>query len=195
MAVFEPKTNQVVENYRNLVQDQSIAALAYDLTSELVFGGTNISGGGGTTPRATEAVFFAWDAVKKEKVLEIVPVSNAWGIVSMCVAEDKIFFFTWAGKLSVFDILQNKIVHQAQLPYGRPVAVSLDLHSDGLIYGLSESSIFTINPTSYQFARIAQAPISIDCGWALTNTGIYFGAGVNLWKYHLATSNNLWKLH
>ena len=50
MAVWDPKQNKVIENYRDLVKNQSIVALAYEPPSGLIFGGSGNYGGGGTNP-------------------------------------------------------------------------------------------------------------------------------------------------
>jgi len=206
MAVFDPKTNQVVENYRNIVQDQSIISLTYHQKSGLIFGGSVIAGGGGAKPKAKEAHFFSWDLVKKKKVLEIVPVAETRAIISMCTANDQVFFINtfehsdlpgknglWNEEpspnrwLSVFDIHKMEIVHQVELPFCgkyRPPDVSLGVYTDGFIYGLTDTSIIRINPENYSIEEVAKSPVKISKGWALADTGIYFGSGVNLWRYH-----------
>ena len=183
MAVFDPATNKVVENYRHLIQDQAIVALAYDADSGLVFGGSSTTGGGGTKPKAKEARFFAWDPVKKEKSLDVVPVSGSSSVTAMCIAAGKVFVVSSGSTCSVFDIVSRTFVHQAKLPFGSVREISLGLHSDGMIYGLSERSIFRISPRTFAATEVAKPPVSVRCGWAMTDTGIYFGSGVHLWRY------------
>ena len=184
MGVWDPRTNKLVENYRNLVQDQAIVSLAYDPKSGLVFGGSATSGGGGTTPRAKEACFFVWDPVKKEKTLELTPVPGAAAIIAMCVANDKVFLLASASPhLSVFDIAQRKIIHQAPITFGTPLDTSMQLHRDGRIYALTGTSIITMDPQTYEIREFARSPVGTGCGWAMTDTGIYFGSDVHLWRY------------
>lgn len=184
MGVWDPVQEKTVENYKNIITDQAICALAYDAGSGLVFGGSNIAGGGGTTPKATEAHFYVWDPVKKLKTLDIVPVRGDTGVISMCIAAGKVFIFTGgSGTLSVFDIAASKIVHQTPATLGRPLEISLQTRDDGLIYGLCGAGVFTVDPKSYAIKLIAKSPVPVNCGWAMTDTGIYFGSAVHLWRY------------
>ena len=60
-GVWDPQQNKTIENYRNLVTNQSIVSLAYEPKSGLIFGGSGNWGGGGTQPTEKEAKFFAFD--------------------------------------------------------------------------------------------------------------------------------------
>jgi streptogramin lyase len=70
LAAWDPEQNRTVENYRNLVTNQSIASLAWESRSGLIFGGSGNYGGGGTRPVEKEAKFFAFDPKRKDKVFE-----------------------------------------------------------------------------------------------------------------------------
>ena len=61
LGVWDPQQNKTIENYRNLVTNQSIVSLAYEPKSGLIFGGSGNWGGGGTRPTEKEAKFFAFD--------------------------------------------------------------------------------------------------------------------------------------
>jgi streptogramin lyase len=181
MAVWDPKQNKVVENYRNLVKNQSIVALAYEPKSGLIFGGSGNCGGGGTRPTEKEALFFAFDPRKKEKVLETALAPGAQYYQAICAAEGKVFVAV-GSKLYVFDPEKNAQVHEATLP-GSQVEISLGLHSDGLFYGLSSGGIYSVNPKTYEMKLVGKPSVSIGCGFALTDTGIYFGSGAHLWRW------------
>jgi streptogramin lyase len=184
MAVFDPETNKVVENYRHLVPDQGINALAYDPESKLVWGGSSVYGGGGTEPKAKACVIFAWDPVKKEKVLELAPVEGDLQAQAVCVADGKAFFTSVPSRmLTVVDTASRKIVHQAKTEVGYPLEISLQAWQDGVIYGLTDQGIITVDPASYEVKLFAKPPAPPSAGWAMTDTGIYFGAGVHLWRY------------
>ena len=185
MGVFDPTQGKVVENYRNIVQNQSISALAYDEQSGLVFGGSYIVGGGGATSTEKEAMFYVWDPVKKEKIEEFVANPGDTNVASMTIARDKVFFITLpSATLSVYDIARRNVVDRKPITYGTPLEISLGLHSDGMIYGLTGTSIIRINPETYEIAEVARYDGRIGCGWAISEDGIYFGSGVHLMRYN-----------
>ena len=169
--------------------------MARDPKSDLVFGGTN------------NGHFFIWDPKENTKTLDIVPVQADWGskrswwdycgVTSLCVAKDKVFMSIDAGRwvgsewkqqlghrLIVFDIPKKNIIHKSRLNFGVPRENTLALHTDGLIYGLTNKCIYSIDPESFKARQVAISPVPIYCGWAMTEKGIYFGSGVNLWRYN-----------
>ena len=184
MASWDPTQNKVSANYRNLVQAQSIVSLAYEPKSGLIFGGGGNYGGNGTRPTQKEAVFFAFDPETKQKLYEMPLVPGAQTYPAMVAAEGRVFVAL--DQLYVFDPSKKEIVHQAPLPAGSQLDISLGLHSDGLIYGLTSQSIYSVNPRTYAVQEVAKMPAPwppIFRGFALTDTGIYFGSGVHLWRY------------
>ncbi|MBI4602304.1 MAG: PQQ-like beta-propeller repeat protein [Planctomycetes bacterium] len=183
MAVWDPRSNVTIENYRHLVRDQSIVSLAYEPRSGLVFGGSGNYGGGGTRPAAKEAVFFAFDPRRKQKVLEATLVPGAVKYPATCAAAGMVF--TTAGdKLFAFDPEAMKVTATADLP-GTQVDVSLGLHENGKLYGLTSSAVYSVDPASAKVSIEARAPRRVSCGFALTRDAVYFGSGVELWRWRL----------
>jgi len=185
LGVYDPTENTVVENYRNLIPKQSIVALVQEVTTGLIFGGSSIAGGGGAHVTETDAHLFAWDPVKKDKVIDIVPLAGRGSVISLAQAGGKVFALLSGPTLVVYDVTQRKIVHQEDIAVGNPREVSLGLWKDGLIYGLTDQCIFTIDPQTYDVKEFARPGRQISCGWAITDSGIYFGSGVHLmrWKW------------
>src|ERR1035441_10916293 len=60
LGVWDPRQNKTIENYRNLITNQSIVSLAYEPKSGLIFGGSAVWGGGGTRATEKEARVFAF---------------------------------------------------------------------------------------------------------------------------------------
>lgn len=184
MGVFDPAQGKVVENYRNIVQNQSITALAYDEKSGLIFGGSGIYGGGGSTPTEKEAHFYVWDPVEKAKTQEFVANAGDIDVASMAVGAGKVFYITRpSGTLCVYDIAQGEVIERKPSSLGTPLDISLGLHTDGKLYGLTNTSIFSIDPATHEIAEVAKYEGGIGCGWAMTEAGIYFGSGVHLMRY------------
>lgn len=184
MGVFDTTQGKVIENYRNIVQNQSISALAYHEQSGLVFGGSYIVGGGGATATEKEAMFYVWDPVKKEKIEEFVANPGDTNVASMTIARDKVFFVTLpSNALIVYDIAERKVIDTQQIEFGPALEISLGLHTDGMIYGLTNTSVIKIDPATHEISEVAEYDGGINCGWAMTDEGIYFGSGVHLIKY------------
>ncbi len=181
MAVWDPRQNKTIENYRHIVRDQSIVALAYEPTSGLIFGGSGNYGGGGTRPTQKEALFFAFEPRTKKKVLEMPLVPGAHSYHAICAAEGKVFVAV-GSRLVVYDPARKTKVHEAALS-GHQVEISLGPHTDGQLYGLTTSAIYRVNPKTYEVKSVAKPPVRIRCGFAITPACIYFGSGRHLWRY------------
>jgi hypothetical protein len=183
MAIWDPRKNRTIENYRHLVKNQSIVSLAYEPQSGLVFGGSGNFGGGGTQASEKEALFFAFDPRKKRKVFETALVPGASQYPAMCAAEGKLFVAV-GDQLVVFDPGRMKPVRTAPLP-GAQIEISLGRHGSGLLYGLTAGAIYSVDPRTFEVRVLAKAPVGISCGFALTADAVYFGSGVHLWRYRL----------
>ncbi|RJS85665.1 hypothetical protein CW702_00830 [Candidatus Bathyarchaeota archaeon] len=189
MAIFDPEKEKVIGNYRNIVLNQGISALAYEPESGLIFGGSSIFGGGGTRPIEKEAKIFAWDPKRKEKIFETVPVPGDVAIVSMESANGEIFATSVVSNtLFFFDPSAMKVTYKIRIPFGRPHQISLKRYeADGYIYGLAGNTIFRVNPETYKLEKVADYPGTISCGFAVSETGIYFGSDVHLIRYRWET--------
>jgi streptogramin lyase len=181
MAVFDPAAERVIENYRNLIPNQSVVSLAYEPKSGLVFGGSSITGGGGSSPSEKEALFFAFDPQKKCTVFQAALEPGLGSYNAMAVADGKVFVSA-GSKLIVVDPSTMKVAQTIALP-GAPLEISLGLHRDGLLYGLTSRGVFAVDPRSAKVVLNADSPVSIRCGFALTDDAIYFGSGPQLWRY------------
>ncbi len=183
MAVFDLLAEKVVANYRNLVTNQSIVALACEPKTGLIFGGSSVTGGGGTTAIEKEARFFAFDPARGRKVFEAALEPGLAGYPAICSAQGKVYVA--AGKhLLAFDPQDMRVVQTIALP-GTPLDISLGRHPDGLIWGLTARSVFAVDPSTGEVAVIANAPVPIRCGFALRDDAIYFGSSAHLWRYRL----------
>ena len=71
---------------------------------------------------------------------------------------------------------------QVALP-GSQIEISLGVHRDDLLYGLCSAGVYAVHPDRCEVKLIAQSPVAVSCGFALTETGLYFGSGPHLWRY------------
>lgn len=202
LGFWDPETNRNVRNHRNLVQDQSIVSLAWDERSGLIYGGSAIQGGGGTTPKAKEAVFFAFDpkadggAGRKVFEAALRPGAREYeatlvvGGRVLTTAGDRLYVLETgaAGKDSL------KVEREIELPGGQlPTSMGLlpagDAASDDakseLVVGLTSRAVYVLDVARGKIVHVAKAPVPIRCGFARADGAVYFGSDAALWRYRL----------
>ena len=109
ISVYDPKKNEK-RVYRHIVQNQSIASLAYIEKFDLIAGGSSIRGGTGTHAIEKEAKLILWDPKEERKIFEIVPVPEAKAILSLAVTVDGMLYgITNNEKIFVFDSDKREI--------------------------------------------------------------------------------------
>jgi len=183
MGVFDPVEGKVTESTRHLIPNQSISALAYDEQSGLIFGGSDIAGGGGTKPSEKEAAFFVWDPQAKQ-LLQTVPLAGDTNVAAMTVAAGKVFFVTRpSNTLRVWDIATQALVGQYPIVHGGIVEICMGLHTDGMIYALTRNAVIRIDPGSCEIAKMADYEAGVRCGWVMNEDGITFASGVHLVRW------------
>jgi len=186
LGVWDPRKNRTVENYRHLITNQSIVSLAWELKSGLICGGTGNYGGGGTRPTEKEAKFFAFDPKQKRKVFEAALIPGATKYPATCAAEGKVFTSVGA-TLLVFDPQMMKVTQTITLP-GAQLDISLAQHRSGKLIGLVEKAVYIVDPDKGEVIHRAEAPVPVNCGFALVQDALYFGSKAELWRYWLPTS-------
>ncbi len=185
LGIYDPKADKVVENYRHLVADQGISALCVETATQKIFGGSSIAAGGGGRPIAKECVVFSWDWKGKRKEWESVVVAGDKDVVALTAAHGKIFGVSRPSQtLFVLDAKTFQVLHKAKVPYGSVHDISLgyDAPHDS-VYGLAGNSIFAVDPETFSFKEVAQSKEPITCGFAITDTGIYFGSKTRLVRW------------
>ena len=185
ISVYDPKKDEK-RVYRHIVQNQSIASLAYIEKLDLIAAGTSVRGGAGTYAVEKEAKFILWDPKEEKKIFEIIPVPEAKTILSLAVGIDgKLYGITNNEKVFVFDAEKREVKKVFDLEFKEPVEISLQLGPDGKLYGLSKEAIFFIDPKNDQASLLAKPPVPIDSGMAMLGRKIYFGSGANLFEFEI----------
>jgi outer membrane protein assembly factor BamB len=184
LGVWDPSQDRLIENYHPLIADHSVAALAYDAKGGMLFGGTSIHGGGGTTPTQPEAKFFVFDPTEKKLAAELVPYAKSEYIRALTIVDRRVFGIANGADLFVYDIDKKEIVHKSNLGVGSVQDVSLGAWKDGKLYGVSDRTIFRLDPDTYAVTVLAEYPRAIRCGFAMDDHGIYFGEKAELIRYN-----------
>jgi outer membrane protein assembly factor BamB len=186
LGVWDPQPNRAVANYRHLVTNQSIASLAWEPKSGLIFGGSSIHGGGGARSTEKEAKFFAFDPKLNQKIFEAVLAPGAAKYSATFAANGKVF--TAIGdKLLLFEPQTMKVTHTVALP-GVQTDISLGQHPAGKLVGLTAKGVYLVDPETGELVHNADAPVPVNCGFALVDDAVYFGSKAELWRYVLPQS-------
>jgi outer membrane protein assembly factor BamB len=185
ISVYDPKKNEK-RVYRHIVQNQSIASLAYIEKFDLIAGGSSIRGGTGTHAIEKEAKLILWDPKEERKIFEIVPVPEAKAILSLAVTVDGMLYgITDNEKVFVFDSERREVKKIFDLGFKEPRGISLQLGPDLRLYGLAKEAIFFIDPRNDQVSLVLSPPVPIHSGMAMLGRKIYFGSGANLWEFEI----------
>ena len=183
MAVWDPRQNKTIENYRHLVTNQSIVSLAWEPKSGLIFGGSSTVGGGGARPSEKEAKFFAFDPKQKKKIFEAALVPGATKYPATLTENGKVYT-TVGDKLLEFDPLAMKVVRTIPLP-GAQIEISLGRDRSGKLVGLTTKGVYVFDPDKREVVHSAASPVPVKCGFALLDGAVYFGSKAELWRYAL----------
>ena len=190
LGVWDPRQNRTIENYRHLVTNQSIASLAWETNSGLLFGGSGNYGGGGTRPVEKEAKFFAFDPKRKQKVFEAALAPGAVKYPATFAAQGKVFT-TVGDQLLIFDPQTMKVTRALNLPAAQ-LDISLGQHRGGQLrsaraelVGLTAKGVYSVDLASEKIISTTNAPVPVNCGFALLDDAVYFGSKAELWRYVL----------
>ncbi len=187
IGVFDP-TKHEKRVYRHVIQNQSIASLAYIETLDLLAAGSSVRGGTGTYAVEKDAKLMLWDPKEEKNVFEIVPVPEAEArtILSLAVTQEgMIYGITEKEKVFVFDAKKREIKKVFDLGFQKPVEISLQPGPDGKLYGLAEEAIFSINTGDDRVSLLAKPTSPITSGMAILGRKIYYGSGANLYEFEI----------
>jgi outer membrane protein assembly factor BamB len=169
-----------------LVTNQSIVSLAWEPQTGLVFGGSGNVGGGGARPTEKEAMFFAFDPQARKVRWQAALVPGAQKYPATVAAAGGVFT-TAADKLLRLDPRDFTLKQTIALPGGQ-VDISLAAHRGGRLVGLTRKGVYVFDLVRNEIVHTAAAPVPVNCGFALVDDAVYFGAGTELWRYRLPDS-------
>ena len=185
ISVYDPEKNQR-RVYRHIVQNQSIASLAYIEKFDLLAGGSSIRGGTGTHAIEKNAKLILWDPKEEKKVFEMIPIPEAKTILSLAVTVDGMLYgITDNEKVFVFDSEKREVRKVFDLGFKEPREISLQLGPDIRLYGLAREAIFFIDPRNDEVSLVAHPSVPISSGMAISGQKIYFGSGANLYEFEI----------
>ncbi len=183
--------DNTVQESDNIVTDQSIYSLT--MANGKVVGGTSIYGGDGSTPTQSAAKLFVWDPVTNSKLYETIPVPGATYISNLITAPNGLVYGFANSTLFIFNPVSRKItIPGYYLPtntYVYNIGNNMAIGSDGNIWGLSTSGVYTIN-VSTNSVTLFPSPEKITAGFVfmpnkVTGDCLYFASNSYLYKFQV----------
>ena len=166
-------------------------------TSFCLIGGTTINGGGGATPTATTSRLFIWDPTANAMVssLTIPNVPNVIKITDLIVNPTNNYVYGIAisssgNYLFIFNPATGTFVNGGTSVPFYPIYNSVNIGSDGNIWGVATTGIFRITLTTNTAQLVSATPQPITAGFVLVKDPkngdkIYFGSKADLYVYSI----------
>lgn len=189
-------TTKLWSSTRNVVQEQSIIALAYK--NGIVYGGTAVEGGLGSTRTAATAKLFKWNAATNTKLDEFVPAipgissfkllgglsfgpdgllwGGAWGIDT----EGMDIFAVYALNPDTNAVVKNKLVYPGARGGSPWRGFYLRWGQDGLLYTTIARNVTVFDPVTLKYRKLTETQSNLlDLG---VDGSIYYTSGPTLYK-------------
>jgi hypothetical protein len=175
----------------NLAADQSPVSLADWKNSVIV--GTTALGGGGSHPTETDAHVFTWDTARKQKTTEAVPVQGAKTITDLITTKSGLVYGIAISGIEhtifAFEPQTGRVVSRKPTPFHNVVYNGIGMTSSGMIVGLAEDGVFTIDEAKGETRLIAKTPMKITGGFALRDGAVYFISNSKIYRYFLGATD------
>jgi len=174
-------TDQIV-NQVSVVDNQSVITLAYQ--DNMLIGGCSIWGGLGGQPIDKEAKLFVWDPVKRQKIVEIVPVAGAKAITILINGPDGLVWGYAGGTLFKFDVKKKEVVLTKHIFddsrdsfLWRPD--SFVVHPNGMIYGSLQGRLVALDSQTLETRSFQKSGADVILG---LDKELYYRSGKELYR-------------
>jgi outer membrane protein assembly factor BamB len=184
LGIYNNETGEAtLLKHTDVIPDQSTIALVALPNGDLV-GGTSIQTPGGGHPTEKEGVLYILDWATKRVTFRMVPVPGAPEVYSLALGADGMVYGIASNvELFVFDPARRQVIHRASLAeYGGLPRQVLVRGEDDRLFAILSKSILRIQPGTFAVEKLADAPVGITAGVAVTRGRLYFASGSHLWS-------------
>lgn len=187
LTLLVPRTGEH-EIHRGIIPEQSVTDLAY--SDGTVYAGTSIHGALDSTPTAETAEVFAWDV--EGGLRDSTPIPGAEIIHSLTLdANGSLWAMADTGALVELDPATLEILRTIEtgIVHGNVwgSAASLALNpADGLLYGNTGSSLFSIDPQSGEVTVLVEGGVKLS---AIVGSEIFYASDTNVYRYTPAAAS------
>lgn len=186
LHLFDPATG-TARAFPELSAGHSVTGLAFH--NGVLFGGTSIFGGNGSTPAAGDARVFAMDPVTGGKRWEVVPIPGEKAVSGLTIDGDGHVWGVTAGSVFELDPATGQVLRTAVLaPFDwsavgewNPIPTKIGYQAaDGHLYVSVRARLFRLNHDTLADS----APAGTSAGMLVThsNGAAYWVAGQNLYE-------------
>ncbi|MDP6117991.1 MAG: hypothetical protein QGF00_34610 [Planctomycetota bacterium] len=182
LAWYHPQTGER-DSYRYIAGEASCYTLAHLEHQKLVAVGTTIRAGSGTEARVDQAVLILWDYDEEEKVWEGT-LEQSLSVFNSLLTHDGRLLGTAVGgdfrTIFVFDADSRAFTDLVEIPAGRPLDHGLQHGPDGIIYGMTSSCVYTLDPDTMETKVLVDGPDEFQVVGPVVGDTIYFGTNHRL---------------
>jgi hypothetical protein len=187
LAIHNVNTGETqLLKHTEVIPDHSTIALAALPNGDLV-GGTSVNTPGGGHPTETEGALYVLDWASRKVVWRTVPVPGAAEVYSLAVDPDGLVYgISSSLQFFVFDPAKREVIHRASLAeYGSLPRQVFVTGEDGRVLALLSRTVLQIARGTFAVEKLAEVPVGITAGVAVTGGRLYFASGSHLWSYQL----------
>ena len=184
-------TNLSHQAWVNVISNQSIAHLAAIPETGELFCTTSVMGGSSAIPSEKAACVFLWDCRHEKLAFRSQPIPGAKGYGAAVRARNGIIYGVAGAAYYAFDPRSRKTIFTGVLPVKAlhfPDLSDEPAGPRGLIYGIGDDAIFTIDPADHS-SRILVRHKSLKRAqgfYVTADQTLYYGAGSHLMRCRLA---------
>ncbi len=174
----------------NLLQSQSVYALAPLPGNRMLLGGTTLPGSGGET-LAKEATLAEFDLESGKIVRNDTPIAGVKAYYDFHVlADGRIIGWADGSIFFVYDPAQHRMLKQTAAELRVPSAQGPRLFAkyNGRVYGILTDGIAVYDPEAMVMKRIAASPVPVGGGSAVVDGRYYFFSRGRIYSYALDQS-------
>lgn len=185
ITLWNPLTGEM-NTHRNLVENQSVVSLAFDEEAQLLYGATSINGGYGIDPVTSEAKIFRFDLASEAVTGEWVPVAGANSANALVFDDEGLLWGVADGTLFSFDT-QTETVKRSEDLFGASSQMygtgrSLVFKDDGFLYVGESSSLWRVDPETWETVRMASGGVTEMTEGPDGN--LYYARGARLFRWN-----------
>lgn len=193
-ALYDAGSGELVHAERDLIDDESIVALAY--RDGVVYGATSIYGGqSATPPTQPEATVFAWSVAERRLLWELHPSPGTPSIPALAFDDAGLLWGLSGTDLFAVDVAAASVVERVSLGSSGGSSGDLALGpADGLLYAAPAGSrLVRVDPSTLVVEELWTGPVSHLA--AHSGGDVYLGSGDELLRFRPACTTTVSGTH